>query len=98
MQLDSQEQRLFPFQERINKIDSDSRKKGRFSMWLLTYPSPPQKRKGKKIAGEILNQRVKNSQKLFNSTSNYYFSSQPLKLIGREVHTQEQAEIAYNNL
>lgn len=66
-------------------------------MWLLTYPSPPQKRKEKKTAGKILSQRVKNSQKLFHSTSNYYFSSQPLKLIGREVHTQQQAEIAYNN-
>lgn len=67
-------------------------------MWLLTYPSPAEKRKEKKIAREILSQRVKNSQKLFHSTSNYYFSSQPLKLTGREVHTQEQAEIAYNNL
>lgn len=67
-------------------------------MWLLTYPSPPKKRKEKKIAKEILSQRVKNSQKLFHSTSNYYLSSQPLKLIGREVHTQEQAGIAYNNL
>lgn len=66
-------------------------------MWLLTYPSPPKKRKEKQIAREILSQRVKNSQKLFHSTSNY-FSSQPLKLIGREMHTQEQAEIAYNNL
>lgn len=53
MQLDSQEQRLFPFQDQINKIESDSRKKGRFSMWLLTYPSPPKKKGKKDCEGNI---------------------------------------------